>query len=871
MFMRPLLVHYVGCGVRPRIGSMAAAAAEQDGEIMSDAFDPYYSWLGIPPQEQPVDYYRLLGIVLYEDNPEVIENAADRQMAHLHTQQLSKHAALSQRLLNEVAAAKVCLANPKKKAAYDEQLRKMGKKPLVHRRTPSHGSVPTPIPISPAAERPVGNRPKPVEIKVESPESLRQQRARFREKRSLITAGLLLISAALVLAFLWSFLSNRDLTARSPENDADRAAGRPADQQPEEPGNEPSEQVPGQSEPANVPPVEPPQTSEDDSQTNRQEPPDDSKQPGDRETGPDHPPSTPADLPVVTEKARHPVPSGEAQRKILSQIDEIYELDRERTIPQRLQIAKELLAIGKRSRDDMDERFVVLRKAMELAGEAGDATLMFEAIDVIAVDHEIDELTVKANTLVSFAAKQNAAAGVGSFVRGIRTVIGRAVAAECYDVALKLADAAVQLAERPGGTNFRKEAHDRQTRLRQLGERHRLFQQAQATIESSPDDAGAHLEIGCWYRFAKSDWDRGLPHLAKGNDPRLLTLSSLELAPRSGDANDLAKLADAWWDLAEESGGEHHDAMMLRAGFWYKAAEAAGLVSLTRIKAKKRLAQIAEIRSPAEQPPGKTTAALPAPNPPASASLNEAWRQINRGNVKAARVVLDAVIKKNSGDIRAGFSLGLLDALSAHEWQSAEKHFTKCIRLQPTHVPSLNNLALVNIRLKETTAAMRNWRTALEASPRPPTEILHNLARFQYLIKNKRIGLTATASKSLDRLSEMAAAGGGSLPSVGSSTGWSYMRLPASDGPGLGWSSSTRYVDHCCITCNGRGTVNCPNRGCSRGTVRSYRMEMVGTNPVTGAKMMRKVAIRVPCGTCGGRGGVACQSCSGSRSRSGGR
>ena len=182
---------------------------------MSDAFDPYYSWLGIPPREQPVDYYRLLGIVLYEDNPEVIENAADRQMAHLHTRQLSKHADLSQRLLNEVAMAKVCLANPERKAAYDDQLRKMGKKPLVHRPTPWHGSVPTPIQISPTVERPAGNRPQPLEIEVESPESLRQQRAESRKKRSLITAGVLLISGGVVWAGLWPLLSNLDLAQSS--------------------------------------------------------------------------------------------------------------------------------------------------------------------------------------------------------------------------------------------------------------------------------------------------------------------------------------------------------------------------------------------------------------------------------------------------------------------------------------------------------------------------------------------------------------------------------------------------------------------------------------------------------------------------------
>src|SRR5262245_7340846 len=89
---------------------------------MSDRFDPYYTWLGIPPEEQPADHYRLLGIRRYESNAEVIVNAADQRMAYLRTFQAGKRAALSQKLLNEISAAQVCLADPTKKRTYDERL-----------------------------------------------------------------------------------------------------------------------------------------------------------------------------------------------------------------------------------------------------------------------------------------------------------------------------------------------------------------------------------------------------------------------------------------------------------------------------------------------------------------------------------------------------------------------------------------------------------------------------------------------------------------------------------------------------------------------------------------------------------------------------
>ena len=87
------------------------------------SFDPYRKWLGIPREEQPANHYRLLGIRLFEDDPDVISNAADRQMAHVRNFQSGQHSTLSQQLLNELSAARLCLLTPEKKAAYDAQLR----------------------------------------------------------------------------------------------------------------------------------------------------------------------------------------------------------------------------------------------------------------------------------------------------------------------------------------------------------------------------------------------------------------------------------------------------------------------------------------------------------------------------------------------------------------------------------------------------------------------------------------------------------------------------------------------------------------------------------------------------------------------------
>lgn len=91
---------------------------------MSQEFDPYHRWLGIPPNRQPANHYRLLGLVQFESDVEAIRDAAERQIAHVRIRAL-KHPDVSQKILNELASAKACLLDPEAKAAYDDVLRRI--------------------------------------------------------------------------------------------------------------------------------------------------------------------------------------------------------------------------------------------------------------------------------------------------------------------------------------------------------------------------------------------------------------------------------------------------------------------------------------------------------------------------------------------------------------------------------------------------------------------------------------------------------------------------------------------------------------------------------------------------------------------------
>ncbi len=85
-------------------------------------FDPYHKWLGIPEDQRPPTCYQLLGVCPSEADPEVIEEMALRQTAHVRTYQTGPHAAECTRLLNEIARARALLLNPARRRAYDARL-----------------------------------------------------------------------------------------------------------------------------------------------------------------------------------------------------------------------------------------------------------------------------------------------------------------------------------------------------------------------------------------------------------------------------------------------------------------------------------------------------------------------------------------------------------------------------------------------------------------------------------------------------------------------------------------------------------------------------------------------------------------------------
>lgn len=89
---------------------------------MSESFDPYRVWLGIPPESRPPTHYELLGISPREQEPAVIKAAGLRQSGYVRNFQVGKYSKDATQILNELAAALACLQDPVKRAQYDADL-----------------------------------------------------------------------------------------------------------------------------------------------------------------------------------------------------------------------------------------------------------------------------------------------------------------------------------------------------------------------------------------------------------------------------------------------------------------------------------------------------------------------------------------------------------------------------------------------------------------------------------------------------------------------------------------------------------------------------------------------------------------------------
>jgi len=606
---------------------------------MSEPFDPYVRWLGIRDPKRPPNHYRLLGVELFESDPDVLSHAADRQMAHVRTFQSGKHSAESQALLNELAAAKICLLDPDRKAEYDARLRAEYEStkapPLPPSATeppplppPEASSIsavsklpPVPPPVAPKPPEPPKSLPvpppvttavsaSPVEVDAlphiaeAGPGTLAARRRPRRALRAVKVLASMILMAGGLIALL--------VIGKEQENQAEPpelTAGKTEKTEKTESTSVPESNSPGPKTPGLGPPE--PKTPASETREPKTAPPD-PREP--KTPAPDVPePVTPepeapgpkapgAELPepgpsAPPEDLRHPVPTPPMQVAMIGEIRRVfsaeYALAREQGRHQ--EAARRLLAAAQETQDDLVARYVLFTEARDQAMAAGDTETFRSAIESIGKEYVVDPLLMTAETLHDEARKSRTPAADRAMARLALSLVGDACARDDFQTAKTLAEAARDLARNARDVRFRdprltRAAADTIREVEARRRRYERFLQARQTLISQPDDPAANLAAGMHYCFTKHDFRRGLPMLRKGDDPVLAGLAEAE-ATVPTKAAEMVALADGWYEASARVAPSDRPALLKRAAYWYNKA-LPGLSGMTQARVNRRLDEI---------------------------------------------------------------------------------------------------------------------------------------------------------------------------------------------------------------------------------------------------------------------------------------
>jgi hypothetical protein len=284
-----------------------------------------------------------------------------------------------------------------------------------------------------------------------------------------------------------------------------------------------------------------------------------------------------------------PIPDGAAQKEAERLIRDIFKDDyAKKTLPDRISLAKKLFDQASESKDDPASRYVLLREARDLAGQAGEADLALSAIDRIATHFEGDILPMKGTVLATLGKMARSTDELQKLARACLALVDDAVAAEQFDVAEKAADQASGLAKRAKDVPLSTKADSRARQLSDWKSRFEKVRKARETLQAKPSDPAANLTVGYYEGPVRGNWDVALRHLVQGSDPALKLAAEKDLGPPAG-ASEEVSTADGWWTLAEkEKDPILKEGFLKRARFWYRQA-VPGLTGLAKARVEKRV------------------------------------------------------------------------------------------------------------------------------------------------------------------------------------------------------------------------------------------------------------------------------------------
>jgi hypothetical protein len=279
----------------------------------------------------------------------------------------------------------------------------------------------------------------------------------------------------------------------------------------------------------------------------------------------------------AAESERLPVPPEEQRDAFRKKMRQAYRTEyAAKKSDEKQMAARKFLDEASNARNGPTERYVFFEESHGMAVSGNDFPLAMKAIDGMEKLFQIDGPSVKAKVLLKALATVEPATAMDLRVPFLG-VIDAMVAKEDYAKAQETLGDAIRIAKKTGNVALVGRFKVKKDELDSIVKEWKAAAKAREALSKKPEDSRSHLALGRYLCLCRGQWDKGLPHLARGSDAEYREVALLENQAMVGNqgSKELEKLGDEWTDLLKKKKGDAlFDRARDRAIEWYRKASA---------------------------------------------------------------------------------------------------------------------------------------------------------------------------------------------------------------------------------------------------------------------------------------------------------
>jgi WD40 repeat protein len=275
---------------------------------------------------------------------------------------------------------------------------------------------------------------------------------------------------------------------------------------------------------------------------------------------------------------KQPLPIKAEQDKALALIHELFGSEYKtagKNPIEKIRLAGTLLQEARDTRDYPAGRFMLLREALDLAAQAGDAVIALQAIEELGLSFQYPSaklLAMKVQALTTASEVTGSDDSHRGVLDAALLLLDESLAEDDFDAAGAIVKAAIATAKKLRSVAVLASVKKRDEDVQQLKQDYAKVKNHVETLKTTPADPLANMEVGKYYALVRNNWKKGLPLLAKSNDVQWKKLAALELE-HPKDAAVQLELGTGWHAASKSLKGVAQTHVLLHAYHWLVLAD----------------------------------------------------------------------------------------------------------------------------------------------------------------------------------------------------------------------------------------------------------------------------------------------------------